>query len=159
MSKFAKTGMWRCRDGKVRVVSAIAPPWADQDTPLEGYEDCGQGSLPFRAWDIHGMYDPCKESPRDLIEHLSDEIADPRTWAPPVVLREGVWEFGDGSRGVVHQQQYFPQGCPRGHVVHFLTGANWACSTKYQSDGYPHDTVSGWPKATRFIGPLPTGEK
>lgn len=150
MSKFKlRVGMWRCRDGGIACVWHIVPKWVETSWPLIGYTT-EEG---FLSWSEGGkVHELLGDSPCDLIEHLSDEIADPRTWQPPVTLREGVWEFDDGSRGVA-----LPFVAEKDFVVLFINGKSRHLDMVYTKEGEPK--LPTYPKAVRFIGPLPTGEE
>jgi hypothetical protein len=132
-----KLGMWRTRDGKIACVYGGRPwfsgyPWEVQYAG----GDCS------RATNEGHYFGPADLRDQDLVEFLSDEIADPDTWHPPVELCEGVWEREDGSRVLVRD----------------IKDGNWQAidhatgSYLYTSDGLPSYTQ---PRITKFIGPSP----
>jgi hypothetical protein len=148
-----RTGMWRTRDGSVASVNHRKPdhstwegrpPW---EFPWAGCRAV-EGLLQGEAWRSNGMYSRHGESPLDLVEFLTDETADPRTWKPTVVLKEGLWEREDGVRVLV---------VPVRHRGDRWYAVNPGINTLvYEACG--NHAYDEFPRITRYLGPNPLKE-
>jgi hypothetical protein len=144
-----KLGMWRMRNGGIACVTTVAPDWADDKHPLMGYHGTKLEQCVWEPWSETGHV--CRDGmPHvyDLIEHLSDEIADPRTWEPKVVLREGVWETEEGYKTLVVWDSLKLRWVAMGHQ-----GSHW---NVLDSDGKSFSSFLS--PIVRYIGPNPLKE-
>ena len=106
-NKLTKPGMKRLRDGSIGCVPWGVPEWLGSDFsyPVHLCFEPTRG-LVRDLRTLEGLAVRGNKEPGDIVEHLSDEIADPRTWTPPVVLNVGVWEDRHGiRRAVLYQNQ------------------------------------------------------
>lgn len=142
-----KLGMWKTDKGRVVCVPYIEPEWADVESPIFVRFVGENGGRAFEWASQAGVFYASLGRER-LVEHLSDDRDDPRTWKPPVTMRAGLWEMSDGSVGTAHVFS-----CEEWHV------------TTINPDGLPYTYICDSqgmpirhncnPRAVRYIGPSP----
>ena len=91
-----KLGMKRLRGGGIGRVAYIQPKEFSEYPVLLEYSE--KGSEIFHAWrSLLGAAPHEDLAHCEIVEHLCDELHDPRIWMPPPVYREGLWRCADGS--------------------------------------------------------------
>jgi hypothetical protein len=90
-----KTGMKRLRDGSIGRVPYVQPEGYREGRSglleyvnTEGRVECLMIRMDGTLWGEFGQ---------DIVEHLSDELHDPRTWRPEPDFKEGLWRHKRGN--------------------------------------------------------------
>jgi hypothetical protein len=143
-----KFGMWRLTGGRIACVDYECPHWQIKDLGYVYSGWCPDGAKLFRVGWSHD--NTTSDGPAfTLAEFLSPEIADPRTWKPPVILKPGMWQSTDGdiryvrhSRGIIWE-------------AHGPTGGFYTC----YRDGTACRTDVKVPPLVEYLGPDPFDPK